>query len=241
MVIRKLLFACLFTALFACSTSQQTTNAGKELKPYVASVKSVEPAEQQEIAEKPSDAAEEINRLKARIEDLNNRVYVLTEQMDSIRARFKTETPAAFTELEKQEKQEHEIESFNAVSSGMKKQYLQAYSFLKAGKYAKGLIAFSSFIEKYPDSVLTDNAYYWLGECYFEQREYALAIDEYLKVIKKFPDGSKTPDAMLKVAISYNRLGEKADSESYYKELMMRFPKSRASMLAKNKLKEFAE
>ena len=182
----------------------------------------------------PEDMPTEIYRLRSRIEDLNNRVYVLTEQMESLRSRFRdTDKLQTYSVLAKEEKDQRNIVKFQTITAAMKRDYQGAYKYFKKGKFAKSLLSFSSFIEKYPNSSLTDNAYYWLGESYFEQREFALAIEEYTKIIKKFPEGSKAPDSLFRIALSYRNLGEKADADAYYKELMTRFPNSRAAMTAK--------
>lgn len=183
----------------------------------------------------PSDVAQ----LKAKIDDINNRLYILTEQMDSLRARFKdVDKLPSLPAMQNEKQQKEQIDKFQQVSVAMKNEYLAAYNLFKDGKYAKSLLSFSNFIDKYPNSSLTDNAYFWLGESYFEQREFALAIDEYLKIIKKFPEGSKAPDAMLKIAISYKQLGENNDSNAYLRELISRYPNSRAASTATIKLKE---
>ncbi|MFH1224130.1 MAG: tol-pal system protein YbgF [Pseudomonadota bacterium] len=174
----------------------------------------------------PAAGTDEVADLRARIDDLNNRVYVLTEQLESMRAKNRDTLPLK-TEAAM-------LPASERTDDGMKKMYMDAYSLYKNKEYAKALIAFSSFIEKYPDSVLTDNATFWTGECYYAQKEYALSIDEFTKVLKKFPKESKTPEAMLKIAMAYKELGEKNDSDFYVNELVKKFPNSRAAYTAKN-------
>lgn len=174
---------------------------------------------------------DDISDMKARLDDLNNRVYVLTEQMESLRSRLRdssTVPSATSTKVLKSPAMAEKNED------AMVKEYKDAYELYKDKKYAKALIAFSSFIEKYPDTVLTDNAYYWMADCYYSQKEYALSIDGFMKVLKKFPNESKAPEAMLKIAMAYKELGEKKDSDAQLKELILKFPVSRAAYAAKS-------
>lgn len=171
------------------------------------------------------EAPEDIAELKARIDDLNNRVYVLTEQLESLKSK-----PVDVVASKKTEP----VSNVKNAYVSQEKEYNAAYELFKSGQYAKALIAFSTFADRYPASALTDNAIYWMGECYLQQKEYALAIEEYSKVLKKFPKESKTPYAMYKIALCYKMLGEKKDSDIYLQELFTRYPNSEAVQEAKN-------
>lgn len=186
------------------------------------------------------EAPEDIADLKARIDDLNNRIYVLTEQVESLKSKPIVATPVPVSKRKLKAEKAEKIEKAEPVSevknsyAAQQKEYSSAYGLFKSGQYAKALIAFSTFADKYPASALTDNAIYWMGECYLQQREYALAIEEYSKVLKKFPKESKAPYAMYKIALCYKMLGEDKDSGIYLKELSSRYPNSEATQEAKN-------
>jgi tol-pal system protein YbgF len=181
------------------------------------------------------EAPEDINELKARVDDLNNRVYVLTEQLETLKSQPATSVPVAgVTAVTKKHKRTAPVKEVSDTASDQEKEYKAAYELFKSGQYAKAMIAFSSFIDKYPSAALTDNAIYWIGESYYQQKEYALAIEEYSKVLKKFPKESKAPYAMYKLALCYKMLGESKDSDIYLQELMSRYPNSEAAKEAKN-------
>lgn len=178
------------------------------------------------------EAPEDLAELRARVDDLNNRIYVLTEQIESLKSR-----PVVSTNVPVVSKKREKIEPVSEVKTPyvtQEKEYGSAYELFKSGQYAKSLIAFSTFADKYPASALTDNAIYWMGECYLQQKEYALAVEEYSKVLKKFPKESKAPYAMYKIALCYKMLGEKKDSDIYLQELYSRYPNSEAAEEAKN-------
>jgi len=178
-----------------------------------------------------------IVELKAKIDDLNNRISVMNEQIESLKARVKDENGKSAEEriisaYKKEKPQENITKEDEPKDNSIYSEYSDAFALFKNKEYSKAMIAFSSFIDKYPDTILTDHAYFWLGESYYQQREYTLAISEYLKVIKKFSNGSKTPEAMLRVAMSYTQLGEKKDSDAYLNGLASKYPNSKAAAMA---------
>ena len=183
------------------------------------------------------EAPEDLSELKARIDDLNNRIYVLTEQVENLKSKPVASVPAPTPKKKIKIEKEEIIEPVSDSKSSyavQEREYSPAYALFKSGQYAKALIAFSTFADKYPASSLTDNAIYWMGECYLQQKEYALAIEEYSKVLKKFPKESKAPYAMYKISLCYKILGEKKDSDIYFQELLSRYPNSEAVQEAKN-------
>ena len=208
---KRVIFTLLFCGilLFSCSTS-------KNVKQTVETEKDTQ-----------------VTELYSRIDDLSNRVYVLTEQVETLRSKLKDSPVVPQTNPETVVIQPVK-KQVQTKQDKIQKDYNYAYEQYSTKKYSKALLAFSEFIEKYPDTYLTDHAMYWLGESYFNQKEYALASDEYIKVLKKFPKGSKAPFAMLRLAQCYKNLGMEPESKSYVEELVKRFPNSRAVEEAKD-------
>jgi tol-pal system protein YbgF len=97
-------------------------------------------------------------------------------------------------------------------------------------------IAFQAFVDANPTHEYADNAYYWMGECYYGQGEFALAIGEFQKVPELYPGGNKVPDALLKIGLSYTNLGNTKSAEKTFRQLVDAYPQSEAAGLAKKKL-----
>jgi len=95
---------------------------------------------------------------------------------------------------------------------------------------------FIDFVSKYPDHDLTDNAYYWIGECYYSQKNYGAAIENFNVVVTKFAKRDKVPDALLKVGYSYAEMGNSARSQEILDGLIRDYPESPAADLARQKL-----
>ena len=95
-----------------------------------------------------------------------------------------------------------------------KKLYTESLGALQSSEIETAKKGFSKLLKMNVSHDLADNAQYWLGECYYSQKEYMNAIKEYGKVFT-FINSNKEPDAQYKIALSYQSLGliEKARVE----------------------------
>lgn len=99
--------------------------------------------------------------------------------------------------------------------------------------YEKAREAFGAFLDRFPNHRLTDQAQYWIGECYYAQRLYREAGDAYRQVLTRFDTGNKFADAFFKTGLCYHRLNAHRRSKEYWNRLIQRFPNSRAADLAR--------
>ena len=104
--------------------------------------------------------------------------------------------------------------------------YDRAYELLLGGeeKYADAETAFREFIRNYPDSTLTDNAYYWLGESHYVRKQYEQAAVEFARGFRSAPDKQKAPDILLKLGFSLIALGKNDDGCQALQRLELDFP-----------------
>ncbi|MEW5807708.1 MAG: tol-pal system protein YbgF [Acidobacteriota bacterium] len=115
--------------------------------------------------------------------------------------------------------------------------FKSSYADYSKGNYALAISGFQEYIVRYPKSDLTDNAQYWIGECYFSQGNHKSAIDEFDKVIENFPDGDKVPGAYLKKGLALFEMHQTAKGVMQLQYLIGRYPKSDEARIAKDKLK----
>ena len=117
-------------------------------------------------------------------------------------------------------------------------QYASAYQTFKTGNYPKAREAFQSFLAAYPAGEYSDNAQFWIGECYFFEKKYEKAILEYEKVTKKFPSSNKVPYALLKQGISFQNLGDKVSAKLLLQQVIKDYPNTSQARIARSKLQE---
>ncbi len=121
--------------------------------------------------------------------------------------------------------------------SDVKRLYDQAYKDLTRGNYSLALLGFREYLRRSPASDLADNAQYWIGECYYAQRDYDPAIQEFLKVQKNYPREDKVPAALLKTGFSFLQLEDRASARRYLNQVVEQFPNSEEAVSARNKLR----
>jgi tol-pal system protein YbgF len=121
--------------------------------------------------------------------------------------------------------------------SDAKRLYDQAYKDLTRGNYSLALLGFRDYLRRSPASDLADNAQYWIGECFYAQRDYDPAIQEFLKVQKDYPQGDKVPAALLKTGFSFLQLEDRASARRYLNQVVEQYPNSEEAVSARNKLR----
>ncbi len=119
--------------------------------------------------------------------------------------------------------------------------YNSAYSDYLKGNYDLAIEGFRLYLEQFGDSPLADNALYWIGECYFSQKNFEAAISTFNEVILFYPKGDRVPAAYLKKALSYLELGQKEEALAVLKLLVSKFPLDEEAKIAQQKIKEIIE
>ena len=114
--------------------------------------------------------------------------------------------------------------------------YQSALNMYRSGKVSAAADAFDGFLKRYTRHEYADNALYWLGECFYDMKNYRLALKMFRRVVEEYPAGNKAPDALLKMGLSYLRLKEKGNARTVLAQLVESFPKSQVARLASETL-----
>ena len=122
------------------------------------------------------------------------------------------------------------------VTPVAERDYENAWKRLRERDYRGAIQQFKKFVEDHPDSSLTDNAQYWIGESHYALKEFDQAILEFDEVRKKYPDGNKAPDAWLKIGLAFAELGNRVDARLILQEVINRYPQSDAAKKARDKI-----
>jgi tol-pal system protein YbgF len=118
---------------------------------------------------------------------------------------------------------------------------LDLYAFAKRrmdeGDYETARAMFSRLLQQYPKSENADNAQFWIGESYYQEKWYDKAILEYQEVIEKYPKGNKVAAAYLKQGFSFEKIEDKTNARLVLEELIRKYPETREAQIAGDKLK----
>jgi len=125
-----------------------------------------------------------------------------------------------------------EVQNLAADPSAL---YKKGLELMGGGQYPEAQAAFADFIVEFPQSDLADNAQYWIGECFYSQKDFKEARDAFRAVSDHFPFGNKVPDALYKQALCERQLGQDDQAQATLKKLVEEFPSSEAAVKAGNK------
>lgn len=115
-------------------------------------------------------------------------------------------------------------------------EYRMALALVEQQNCAEGIPRLRSYLRKYPDSSLSDNAQYWIGECYYAQRDFNNAILAYYDVTRRYPKGDRVCAAMLKQGLAFAELGDAADARIVLERLIQSHPDCEEVSQARAKL-----
>jgi len=103
--------------------------------------------------------------------------------------------------------------------------YDRAYNQYQQSNYQEAMSLFTRVLEARPEGDLSDNAQYWIGECYYGLKNYTRAIVEFEKVFT-FKESNKDDDAQLKLGLCYLNLGQKDKARDEFQRLVDFYPDS---------------
>ena len=115
--------------------------------------------------------------------------------------------------------------------------YDQAFAALKDGRYAESARMFQGFIGQYPNSDLTPNAYYWLGESYYVTQNYPISLDAFNKLLAQYPNSQKASAALLKVGYCQYELKQWDQAETTLNQVVAKYPGTQEANLAQGRLR----
>jgi tol-pal system protein YbgF len=116
--------------------------------------------------------------------------------------------------------------------------YSAAFALFKEGKYENARESFESFLKQYPNTEFSDNALFWVGECYYFEKKYEKAIVEYDKLVKGFPGSNKISYALLKQGLSFLKLKDKVSARLLLQQVTKDYPNTSQERIARAKLLE---
>lgn len=190
-----------------------------------------------------------VQQMRGATEDTSMRITSLEtgmgkKEIDSIRARlddiaFRLQFIENYLGIAKKEAAEGEgddSEETKKAEGDREKEYSEALKTFKSGTYAEAREMFQKFLKSFPDTEYSDNAQFWIGECYYFEGQYEKAILEYEKVVQNYPKGNKVADALLKQAFSFLDLGDQASAKVLLQRIINDYPNTTSARRAREKL-----
>lgn len=198
---------------------------------------------------------DEVKRLRGSLEEVQFKKSEVEDKTKKVDQKAPEEVNSLTTDLEQVKNRLNQLEAYldldtanvaakgtdGAVTASMSDDmavYTAAKTDYDQGRMYEARNGFSRLLKDYPKSSHADNAQFWIGETYYQQKWYEKAILEYQKVIENYPKGNKVPAALLKQAFAFQKIGDNPNAKLILKELSQKYPKSNEGKIAQQKLKE---
>jgi tol-pal system protein YbgF len=110
----------------------------------------------------------------------------------------------------------------------------------RVDQYKKAIVHFKFFLIYYAQSMLADNAQFWIGECYRAQHKIQEAIAAYQRVIDDFPGGNRVPRAMLHQGFAYFKIDDMINAKLVLRKLTDELPMTEEAEIARKVLDRIA-
>jgi tol-pal system protein YbgF len=114
--------------------------------------------------------------------------------------------------------------------------YSQAYADYARGNFDLAIQEYEEYLRAYPETDLSDNAQYWIGECLYSKQKYEEALAAWDELFRRYPGSDKLPDARYKKGAALERLGRRSQAMIEYRAVANRYPNSEAGRKAREKV-----
>lgn len=104
-------------------------------------------------------------------------------------------------------------------------------------KYDEKINTLKNLLEKYPNSVYAEQAFYEMGRAYLELEQPEEAIMAFDRLTVRFPKSALTRRATTEKAMVYNSIGERDKAIDTYKDIIEKYPHSDEAQVAFQDLK----
>ena len=199
--------------------------------------------EYKELLKRPSKDMESVREdMDSRLKILEERRKNQEEKIKELEDRLKAPEPQAPgpgskpMESDKSASPKETPTEVKGISTGMGDLYRDAYETFHRGDLEVARRKFETFLKQFPNTELSDNAQFWIGETYYLKKDYEKAILEYEKAIVKYPEGDKIPAAMFKQALSFLELRDKTNAANLFRRVIEKYPRSDQAEMAKKRL-----
>lgn len=116
--------------------------------------------------------------------------------------------------------------------------YQAAYQDYTQSNFALAIDGFREYLRNFPETDLSDNATYWIGESYYRQGMFRRAIGQFEAVLQRYPRSDKVPSALLKKGYAHLELGEREPGIAELRRVIRDYPNSDEANLARERLRD---
>ena len=91
-------------------------------------------------------------------------------------------------------------------------------------------------ILSFPRGEYSIEAYFYLGDIYFQQQMYQDSIETFNSLLINFPENNRTPETIFKLGLNFLRLEDEIAAISNFNNVIQNYPESSAAILSEEEL-----
>ncbi|MCL9782684.1 tol-pal system protein YbgF [Vibrio sp. S4M6] len=193
-----------------------------------------------QLQQQVSNMSQEISQLRGQVEVNSHQMQqMLTRQRELFieldKLRSQVNAPKIDTTTTAQQ-ESHDTAAFSSNATEQEAYQKAIDLILNKRDYKGAIFALQNFQKDYPDSKLTPNANYWLGQLYFADQEFDKSAQNFEAVLK-FKDSPKRADSLVKLGDIAKQNKNTKKAKAYYEQVLKEYPNSASAQLAKERLK----
>ena len=199
-----------------------------------------------DLGAKFDDLTRELQTLAGKLEDANRRLTQVSQQIAEAQARMPG-SPAPAGQAGAPEPKGATLVPVPAPQPAVAKGpspadlYAQATADYQRGNFELARQGFQEYADTWPKTDVSDDALYWVGECWMAQKKPKEAIAAFDRLFKLYPDSDKAAAGALKKALAHLDLGEKGQAIAKLQEVVHKYPGTDEAKSAKQRLKTLAD
>ncbi len=185
-----------------------------------------------------------VTRLQSQVDELQKEVQKKDMEIADLKAQLRTKQealdsrPSAPSQDTRYYSQPTYTTTPPAVSDSYGDRYQYNLGLFHERRYQEAITGFEELLAASLNHSLSDNAQYWIGECYYAMGRFQEAIMAFEKVFT-FSQSNKNDYAQFKIGQCYFKLGDKERSNQEFQQLIDNYPDSELVIRARNYLAQF--
>lgn len=114
--------------------------------------------------------------------------------------------------------------------------FAAAMANLRAQEPGQAVLELTDLIARFSDHALVPSAQLWIGEAYYQQRDYRQSLVELKRVLDGYPKSPQVADALLKSGLCHRALGDRAAARTAWEQVVREHSSSAAAGRARSLL-----
>ena len=106
----------------------------------------------------------------------------------------------------------------------------------RAQEHGQAVLELTDLIARFPTHSLAPAAQLWIGEAYYQQRDYRQSLVELKRVGEGYPKSPQVADALLKTGLCHRALGDRSSAGAAWEQVVRDYPTSAAAGQARSLL-----